>query len=75
MVPETGDVLSSSKANFLEAFRLGDILVFFVGLPRDDLGDSGEGRLIPKGFKGGDPSPMDFNVRSVTPGIAPAKWG
>ena len=68
MVPETGDVLSSSKANFLEAFRLGDILVFFDGLPR--LGDSGEGRLIPNGFKGGEPSPMDFNVRS-TPGTTP----
>ena len=72
MVPETGDVLSSSKANFLEAFRLGDILVFFDGLPR--LGDSGEGRLIPKGFKGGEPSPMDFNVRS-TPGTTVAGCG
>ena len=72
MVPETGDVLSSSKANFLEAFRLGDILVFFDGLPR--LGDSGEGRLIPNGFKGGEPSPMDFNVRS-TPGTTPVAPG
>ena len=71
MVPETGDVLSSSKANFLDAFRLGDILVFFDGLPR--LGDSGEGRLIPNGFKGGEPSPMDFNVRS-TPGTTVAGW-
>ena len=79
IVPETGDVLSSSKANFLEAFRLGgDILVFFVGLPRWLLGESsgGEGRLlIPKGFKGGDPSPMDFNVRSVTPTPPPGTTG
>ena len=65
MVPETGDVLSSSKANFREAFLRGAILVFF-GLAL--FGDSGEDLLTPNGFRGGDPRPTLFRVRS-NPGI------
>ena len=64
IVPETGEVLSSSKANFREAFFLGVILVFF-GLVR--FGDSDEGLFTEKGFKGGEPNPTFFRVRSCTP--------
>lgn len=71
MVPETGEVLSSSKANFLDAFRLGTLfnLAFLTGVPELLLGEVGGGLFKGKGLKGGDPSPISFMLKS-TPGGA-----
>ena len=67
IVPETGEVLSSSKANFLEAFFLGvgEGLAFLEGLGLF-LGKLG---LLFGGRIGGEPNPIVLRVISGSVGL------
>ena len=66
MVPETGEVLSSSKANLREAFFLGNppglILAFFEGLLLWLLGS----KVLLRGLIGGEPRPTFFRLMSIS---------
>lgn len=72
MVPETGEVLSSSKANFRDAFLLAGILIlaFLLLLGEAFLGDEEGGLFSAKlGLRGGEPRPISLTDKS-TPGGA-----
>lgn len=72
MVPETGEVLSSSNANFREAFLRAGIfnLAFLLGELPVLLGEDDGGLLSGnEGLRGGEPRPISLTDRS-TPGGA-----